>query len=463
MKLPHDIRFWILLFFIVRLYHVANPPLEVAHNWRQTTVTMVARNFVESGPDLLHPKIDIAGEKSGITGMEFPVLNYLIYLLSSVFGYTHWYGRLINLVVSSLGLYYFYLLVKKHFNPAIAFNATFILLFSIWFSYSRKIMPDTFSVSLVIAGLFFGTRYVSETHKLKDAVLFFFLISLGTLSKLPAGYLLIVLSFFILSEHYRFREKIIVLMLLIVFATIISLYYFYWVPRLNATYGFNHFFMGKDITKGFADIVSHWKEAAEKFYAQAVGYSGFVVFLWSLYTVIMKKEKRIALVFVLCGLGFLLIMFKGGFAFYHHSYYIIPFAPVMALVMGYSISTMKSPRSQMIVLLVVSLECIFTNNADFYIKEKNLAILGLERDLDKISSRSDLVLINSGNVPTPMYFAHRKGWVEQNNIIANSTYIDSLKLKGLRVIVIMKKTFGKDLQLNYTKVFQDENYSIYKP
>ena len=64
-----DIRFWILLFFVVRLYGIFFPPLEVSHNWRQTTVTMVARNFVEDGADILHPKIDIAGEKSGITGM----------------------------------------------------------------------------------------------------------------------------------------------------------------------------------------------------------------------------------------------------------------------------------------------------------------------------------------------------------------------------------------------------------
>ncbi|MFM6983581.1 MAG: hypothetical protein ACKOXF_05580, partial [Chitinophagaceae bacterium] len=85
MKYSHylkDIRFWIIVFFIVRLYGIMFPPLEVSHNWRQTTVTMVARNFTEDGAHLLYPKIDIAGEKSGITGMEFPVLNYLIYLVS---------------------------------------------------------------------------------------------------------------------------------------------------------------------------------------------------------------------------------------------------------------------------------------------------------------------------------------------------------------------------------------------
>ena len=90
-----DIRFWIFIFFIIRLIGITNPPLEVSHNWRQTTVTMVARNFLEIDNNIFYPRIDIAGEKTGITGMEFPILNYLIYLVSEVFGYEHWYGCLL--------------------------------------------------------------------------------------------------------------------------------------------------------------------------------------------------------------------------------------------------------------------------------------------------------------------------------------------------------------------------------
>jgi hypothetical protein len=143
-----DIRFWLLVFFLIRLFGITNPPLEISHNWRQCQTNMIARNFYEGGPDLFHPRIDMAGEKTGILGSEFPFFNLIIYLFSIVFGYAHWYGRLINLVVSSLGIWCFYLLLNKLINRKVAFNATIILLSSIWFSYSRKIMPDTFSVSL---------------------------------------------------------------------------------------------------------------------------------------------------------------------------------------------------------------------------------------------------------------------------------------------------------------------------
>lgn len=72
-----DFRFWVLLFFILRLYGITNPPLEAAHNWRQTLTCSIARNFYEEDTNILYPRIDIDGEKSGIIASEFPVFNYL--------------------------------------------------------------------------------------------------------------------------------------------------------------------------------------------------------------------------------------------------------------------------------------------------------------------------------------------------------------------------------------------------
>jgi 4-amino-4-deoxy-L-arabinose transferase-like glycosyltransferase len=188
-----DFRFWVILFFAIRLIGIMNPPLEPAHNWRQTTVAMVARNFLEVDNNIFYPRLDISGDKTGITGMEFPTLNYLIYLLSEVFGYKHWYGRLINLFFSSIGLYYFFILIKRYFNPKIAFNASLILMFSIWFTYSRKIMPDTFSVSLILASIYYGTNYFDRQSKRGlNICLYFLFTTLGMLSKLPSSYLLAV-------------------------------------------------------------------------------------------------------------------------------------------------------------------------------------------------------------------------------------------------------------------------------
>ena len=97
-----DVRLWILLFAIIRLVNITLPPIEVGHNWRQSTVLMVARNFFEGPFDLMHPKVDMAGDLSGITGMEFPLLNALHAGWAHLLGWSDWYGRLIVLIFSSL-------------------------------------------------------------------------------------------------------------------------------------------------------------------------------------------------------------------------------------------------------------------------------------------------------------------------------------------------------------------------
>ncbi len=159
---------------------------------------MVARNFLEIDNNILFPRIDFAGEKSQITGMEFPLLNYICYIIAKIFGYRHWYGRLVNLVVSSFGLWFFYKLLFKYFIKQVAFYSTFILNASIWFQFSRKIIPDTFAMSMIIAGIYFGNNYLeNKKHELINLFFYLVLFVLGVLAKLPSGYLLIVFAFFI--------------------------------------------------------------------------------------------------------------------------------------------------------------------------------------------------------------------------------------------------------------------------
>lgn len=465
-KILFDFRFWIVFFFVIRLIGITYPPLEVEHNWRQTTVTMVSRNFLEIDNNILYPRIDIGGEKTGITGMEFPLLNYIIYLLSELFSYQHWYGRLINLIVSSIGLWYFYLLIKKYFTVPIAFNATIILAVSIWFQFSRKIMPDTFSVSFIIAGIYYASHYL-DAHQKKHVLLALFcsvsLIIIGVLSKLPSAYMLIIFIFFYFDKNIRLARKALFAMLLIIGFIPIILWYFYWVPFLTSHYGLVHFFMGKSITTGINEIIEHIGQTCFRFYDTAIKYIGFVTFIVGLIFAFIQKEKKIYWIFIVTFIGFLVIVFKAGFTFPHHSYYVIPFVPVMALVAGYGVSLIKNAKVAIIILIAIAIEGIANQIHDFRINENFAKLYQLENDLDKVSKRNDLILINSGEYPTPMYFAHRKGWVNNNEFIKDEKNIESLKSIGLKFIVILKKCYTVDVELpHYSKVFDNEDYCIYQ-
>src|SRR3990170_1190215 len=202
-----DIRFWILFFFLLRMYGITYAPLEVGHNWRQTDGLMIARNFYEHDSNIFYPTVDLAGEKTGIVGCEFPILNYLVYLASLVFGYEHWYGRIIVLIFSSVGILFFYKLNRKFFGESTAFNASIIMLVSLWFSYSRKIIPDAFAVSLCIISLYYAFKYF-EQGKLWQLFLFFVLALVGCLSKVLAATVLTVLLIPMLDKKNPMQRKI---------------------------------------------------------------------------------------------------------------------------------------------------------------------------------------------------------------------------------------------------------------
>ncbi len=457
-----DIRVWIIFFFLLRLYGITNPPLETSHNWRQTTVTMVARNFLEKDNNIFYPRIDFAGEKTGITGMEFPFLNYLIYLCSLVFGYGHWYGRLINLLISSLGLYYFYLLIRKYFQGRIAFMATIFLLLSVWFTFSRKIMPDTFSMSLITIGFYYGSNYLDKVQSVRNLLLYALFTLLGVLSKLPSGYILILYAFFLFNKEITFRAKVYFSVVTACIGTVISVFYFYWVPYLTKQYEFSHFFMGKNMSVGLTEIMGNLNDTLEKFYLEALGYSGFLIFILGLVFIIYKNQKKLIYLFTLATIGFLAIVLKSGLTFYAHDYYIIPFAPVMALIAAYGMEQIQNKKVIVLTLCLFTIESIARKNIDFYIKEENKAIIQLEEVMDRLGSRNDLVAINSGAVPTPMYFSHRKGWVENNEQLSNGCHIAKLKSKGLKFIIILKRAFGRDVILPYKQIFDNADFRIYR-
>lgn len=454
-----DFRFWVLLFFIIRMYGITNPPLEAAHNWRQSFTCMVARNFYEVDPNIFYPRIDIDGNRSGIVGCEFPLLNYMIFLVSKIFGYAHWYGRLINLIVSSLGIFCFYLILRKYFGGKTAFYSGLILLCSLWFSYSRKIMPDTFSLSLIMIGVYYATIYISE-NKIFPLVLFVVSSMLGGLAKLPA---LIILSFLIIPfilKSITPKALVILGFAMVLIVSVVVAWYYYWVPFLVNNYGFQHFFE-KDIVTGISEISVHWGEALEKFYfGSFLSFIAFAIFLFGLFCSIRSKSKTLLGVFTLALLIFLFFAVKTGAVFPTHSYYILPFVPFMALIAGYGLSEIRKNNIRIIFVVAIMIESIANQQHDFRIKDSELYLLNLENIADKVSEKNDLVAFSGVYGYQQMYFAHRRGWSLDYSEWNDPIYLESIKQQGCKLLLINKKdSFAK---LNLKIIVENENYTVYK-
>jgi 4-amino-4-deoxy-L-arabinose transferase-like glycosyltransferase len=457
-KMLLDIRFWIVLFFVIRLFGITNAPLEIGHNWRQSLTNMITRNFFENGANLLYPAIDMAGEKTGIIGSEFPLFNYLIYLVSELFGYEHWYGRLINLIVSSLGIYYFYRLLKESINEKVAFNASIILLSSIWFVFSRKIMPDTFSVSLVIIGLYYAYQFL-RNGKFLNVFLFFTFCTLGMLCKIPALSLFSLLGITLFIPEISVQRKIQLYTTAALSFGIVCLWYFYWVPHLLATYQYQLYFP-KGFMEGLIEIKEYIPELLEKFYFSSLSsFAATLCFIVGIVLIVKSKHQLLKVGITLVSIVFIVFIIKTGSVFPLHNYYIIPFTPIMAIIAGFAISKFSN-KYQWMVLALIAIEGIANQQHDFFIKDSKLYKLELDEITANNIPNNELIVINGGQSPQDIYFSHRKGWTAHNHDVLRPEYIDSLNVIGANYLIIDKHRLEQKFnELN--SIYEDENYLIY--
>lgn len=457
-KALNQIEFWIILFFLIRMTGITNPPLEPGHNWRQATGLMVARNYLEVDANILYPRIDDNNGETGIIGMEFPALNYLYFLVARIFGYAHWYGRLINLIISSFGLFFFYKLVNKYFGHRHALLSALCLIGSIWFAFSRKMMPDTFCISLMLTGVFYGTEYLDNGGK-RPLILYLILVTLAMLAKIPAGiYLAVFIPLLILQKN---RNRRIILCSATTIPLIVSyIWYFIWNPYLSITYG--HWYnSGKGFSAGSGEIIANIGLTLKRFYFSAFNsYLFFVIFAAGLVLIFASGKKKLIYPFLSVGAVFVIYMIKSGSFFYSQDYYIIPFVPVMALVAGYALSLIKNKYILVSILSLGIFESMANQKSDYFIKKSEKYKLQLETIADSVSSGSDLIVINGNGSPQQIYLTHRKGWSCDDRQLRDSVYLNGISEKGCRFLFVNNHSFS-DL-LDYKIVLKNSDYTVYE-
>jgi hypothetical protein len=427
----------ILLFFLLRLTGITNAPLETWHSWRQTLTNMMARNMSEGNFSLLYPMVDTGGSRTGIIGSEFPLFQALIAGFNLIFGFDHWYGRLINLIVSSLAVWCFFRLISRWWNERTAWYATLILLSSLWFSFSRKSMPDTFSVALVVTGIWFCQRFI-DSHRRVLLLPAFLLLTLGGLCKIPAVFLFVLIVPMWTSGKVRYGTKITLTGMLGLSSVIILWWYFHWVPYLVSTYDFQLYFP-KSLSEGWSEIRPLIGDFAKQFWFGAL--RSYVVLLpliagiaWLFY----RNHRREALAFLLLAVVFLVFCIKTGAVFPTHNYYILPFVPVMAAIAGVGLQRLDSKLAVPLLILIIA-EGVGNQVSDFFIKDEVEYRLSLEAQVNSAVPSGEKIVIPTGADPQWMYFYHRKGWSVEPAEITDPGALHAIGVPEKSFIVIDKR------------------------
>lgn len=96
----------ILIHIFIHLPLSFSPP-SWEHMWRECSTAAVARNFYEESANILLPRVDERGNTNGITGMEFPLYQYLLFLIYKIFGVKDFLGRWLSLLFSIIAIIFF--------------------------------------------------------------------------------------------------------------------------------------------------------------------------------------------------------------------------------------------------------------------------------------------------------------------------------------------------------------------
>ena len=421
----------------MHLIGIWNPPIEAAHSWRQATGLMVARNYFEGNTSFWYPMVDETSGGTGIIGMEFPLMYYIQGKLGFLFGFHVGIGRLLNVLISTLGLVYFFALVRRFATEKTAFYATLLLMVSCFFMYSRKVMPDTEALAVYLIGIYYFFEAL-RFGRWKDVLLSFMMLSLGLLLKISV---LPLLAFVVFAYVKTSNEPKKPGVFLIPFLSLIPacIWYFIWNPYLADHFGSWYNLGGGLMDGGRAFLESPFLLLQQLVFHPFVSYLAFGL---CLYGVIRLAKHGVSWAWKI-SLPLFIVLFSGyalksGVIFLTHEYYILPAVPLLAILGGYAISTLG--KYAWVLMLCISIEAIGNQLYDFKLNSSEAYKLGLGQVAKRYIPTDALVAINGNSNPQELYLLGRKGWNLSDETLRQKAMVNELTGKGCSYLVINKRT-----------------------
>jgi 4-amino-4-deoxy-L-arabinose transferase-like glycosyltransferase len=453
---------FIILFigFVLRLYRF-DGPLADWHSWRQAETSMVSRNFVNDGFDLLHPRMDnisnvqsggaMVDNPHGYFFVEFPLYNAAqagLFKLFGIFTLEAW-GRLVSIFASTLAALFLYLIVSRHSNKTLGLlSAAFYAFIPFNIYYGRIILPDSSMVMAILGGIYFFDRWIEQNKNL----LFFVLALLFTTSALL---LKPVAVFFVLPMLYlawkKFGWKIVINWQLWLFAIVSVAPLIWWrMWMLQFPEGIPHsqwLLNGNGIR--FRPSFFRWI-LYERLTKLLLGYMGIGIFLYGLWSVRKIKEWMFFVSFLLSSLIYVCVVATGSV---QHDYYQIPVMPGVAIFCAfgsyylYQWTVKKLPIGKMVVIVLIIGGYYFSlmQVRDFF-NINNRSMIAAGEAVDRLIPKDAMVIANLEGDSTFLYHTKRKGWASFQNDMP------TMIQKGASYLVLLNPTeqdhaFAKDYKI----------------
>ena len=467
---------------IVRLYHILSP-VGGWHSWRQADTAAIARNFYDSGNNILYPQIDWRGTTQGYVESEFHIYPYFISTIYNIFGVYDYFGRIISVIFSVFSVFGLYLIVRKTISERTALWAAFIFsILPLNIYFTRVFMPESSMLMCSIFGIYFFLRWIEE-DKLIHYLFAIVFVSLACLIKLPTLYIGLPLAFLAFNK-FRWKMFIqwkIIVMVIIVFAFVFLWYYHAHQLLKQTGLSFSIWNVGED-KWGMIGILLK-PNFYNDIFIRTIGerhltYAGFVIFVWGLF---IKREYSYEMLFDYYLVSVIIFILIAPQAHQAQEYYQLPFNIPASVFIAKVFSKYISFKeykvrflSNKLALSVVTLALIlipvlsFLRMANFMKSENSDSpIYKLSSEVRNTIPKNDLIVTVSNGNPVYLYLSERKGWTAFTGIISKE-YIEKIKSEGADYIIGEKPDFKDcpdklDIILkNNENIINNEKYFIVK-
>jgi hypothetical protein len=321
-----------------------NRPPNSVHTWRQSNTLAVARNFYEESMNIFKPRVDNRKLTNGVTGMQFPSMEYIFALTYHITGEQYWVARFLTwcmFIMGVLGLYAWIKIWLNHENIAYYSAAIFMFIPELFYHCINP-LPDILALSAGIWAMYFFSRFQQQkTWKhILFCTLFATLAGLTKIQYLAIGFFMVTVFFMNIRTYSRLD-----IVKLGLFGTItvgLSLLWYKYAVYLIHTSGLLDFGIEirparewnviKEILK--QNLISDLPELL-------LGFTSFVLFLYGLTHI--KKAIAYRQYFIPILIWSIALLIYHGVELSqmkYHQYYMMPYLPVLALIAGYGMQKM---------------------------------------------------------------------------------------------------------------------------
>lgn len=346
------------------------------HSWAQCMRASIAENYYEESMNFFLPRLHNVLDGEGITGLEFPFVNYSVAILYKLFGFNEAYFRGFVYFSLFVGLFFFFLLSQSLLkNILISLLVVGLCFFSpVLVYYSTNFMPDVTSLGLLLTSWFLFFKYL-HNKKTNTIYWLFFTLTLASLIKITAFIAFGVLICLLILDSLKFFKKTTIgeslifhkkhfLILIITGACVTASWYIY-AQWLSKVYHSNAFTLGSEYVTDPKKFMEIWDAILVNWGGAYYNPDMYSVLLYMLVALILfcKYASRllfsITIITILGSVSFSLLMF---FQFRNHDYYIILLLPcVFFLVLTFFDLVIRlSKKFFMPIKYVVTIILIFT-------------------------------------------------------------------------------------------------------